>query len=63
MLNTTMKITASEEQLRQATGAGMMDCKKFAEAEGDFDKAEKRKESIKSGRQPALTAIWPKALF
>ena len=36
-----MKITASEvNKLRQATGAGMMDCKKaLIEAEGDFDKA------------------------
>jgi len=36
-----VKITASEvNKLRQATGAGMMDCKKaLVEAEGDFDKA------------------------
>ena len=36
-----MKITASEvNKLRQATGAGMMDCKKaLVEAEGDFEKA------------------------
>ena len=36
-----MKITASEvNRLRQATGAGMMDCKKaLVEAEGDFEKA------------------------
>ena len=36
-----MKITASDvNKLRQATGAGMMDCKKaLTEAEGDFDKA------------------------
>ena len=36
-----MKITASEvNKLRQATGAGMMDCKKaLVEAEGDFDLA------------------------
>ena len=36
-----MKITASEvNKLRQATGAGMMDCKKaLVEAEGDFNKA------------------------
>ena len=36
-----MKITASEvNKLRQATGAGMMDCKKaLVEAEGNFDKA------------------------
>ena len=36
-----MKITASEvNKLRQATGAGMIDCKKaLVEAEGDFDKA------------------------
>src|SRR5690606_21218901 len=35
------KITASEvNKLRQATGAGMMDCKKaLVEADGDFDKA------------------------
>ncbi len=35
------KITAAEvNKLRQATGAGMMDCKKaLVEAEGDFDKA------------------------
>ncbi|WP_053990869.1 translation elongation factor Ts [Mangrovimonas sp. TPBH4] len=37
----TVKITAAEvNKLRQATGAGMMDCKKaLVEAEGDFDKA------------------------
>jgi elongation factor Ts len=36
-----VKITASEvNRLRQATGAGMMDCKKaLVEAEGDFEKA------------------------
>ena len=36
-----VKITASEvNQLRKATGAGMMDCKNaLVEAEGDFDKA------------------------
>ncbi|MGA1029866.1 MAG: translation elongation factor Ts [Flavobacteriaceae bacterium] len=36
-----VKITASEvNKLRQATGAGMMDCKKaLVEAEGDFEKA------------------------
>ena len=36
-----MKITASEvNKLRQATGAGMMDCKKaLVESEGDFEKA------------------------
>jgi elongation factor Ts len=36
-----IKITAAEvNKLRQATGAGMMDCKKaLVEAEGDFDKA------------------------
>tara|TARA_S200000501_G_scaffold105286_1_gene98669 strand:- start:176 stop:994 length:819 start_codon:yes stop_codon:yes gene_type:complete len=36
-----VKITASEvNKLRQATGAGMMDCKKaLVESEGDFDKA------------------------
>ncbi len=36
-----VKITAQEvNKLRQATGAGMMDCKKaLVEAEGDFDKA------------------------
>ncbi|AXT18879.1 elongation factor Ts [Flavobacteriaceae bacterium AU392] len=35
------KVTAAEvNKLRQATGAGMMDCKKaLVEAEGDFDKA------------------------
>ena len=35
------QITAAEvNKLRQATGAGMMDCKKaLVEAEGDFDKA------------------------
>src|SRR6056300_1429613 len=35
------KITAAEvNKLRQATGAGMMDCKKaLVEAEGDFEKA------------------------
>ncbi len=37
----TVKITAAEvNKLRQATGAGMMDCKKaLVEAEGDFDNA------------------------
>ncbi len=36
-----MKITAAQvNELRQKTGAGMMDCKKaLVEAEGDFDKA------------------------
>ncbi len=36
-----VKVTAQEvNKLRQATGAGMMDCKKaLVEAEGDFDKA------------------------
>ncbi|MCR9062504.1 MAG: translation elongation factor Ts [Cytophagales bacterium] len=36
-----MKITAADvNKLRQATGAGMMDCKKaLTEAEGDFEKA------------------------
>ena len=36
-----VKITAAEvNKLRQATAAGMMDCKKaLVEAEGDFDKA------------------------
>ncbi|WP_417199310.1 translation elongation factor Ts [Bizionia sp.] len=36
-----VKVTAAEvNKLRQATGAGMMDCKKaLVEAEGDFDKA------------------------
>tara|TARA_B100000989_G_scaffold297225_1_gene282403 strand:- start:3633 stop:4451 length:819 start_codon:yes stop_codon:yes gene_type:complete len=36
-----LKITASEvKKLRQATGAGMMDCKKaLVESEGDFNKA------------------------
>ena len=40
-METTVKITAAEvNKLRQATGAGMMDCKKaLVEAEGDFDKA------------------------
>ena len=40
-MNTTVKITAAEvNKLRQATGAGMMDCKKaLVEAQGDFDKA------------------------
>ncbi|WP_203256447.1 translation elongation factor Ts [Hyunsoonleella ulvae] len=40
-MSTTVKITAQEvNKLRQATGAGMMDCKKaLVEAEGDFDKA------------------------
>ena len=35
------KITAAEvNKLRQATGAGMMDCKNaLVEADGDFDKA------------------------
>ena len=40
-MESTVKITAAEvNKLRQATGAGMMDCKKaLVEAEGDFDKA------------------------
>ncbi len=40
-MSTTVKITAAEvNKLRQATGAGMMDCKKaLVEAEGNFDKA------------------------
>ncbi|QFZ54368.1 elongation factor Ts [Oceanihabitans sp. IOP_32] len=40
-MSTTVKITAAEvNKLRQATGAGMMDCKKaLVEAGGDFDKA------------------------
>ncbi|MFV9551558.1 translation elongation factor Ts [Algibacter sp. PT7-4] len=40
-MSTTVKVTAQEvNKLRQATGAGMMDCKKaLVEAEGDFDKA------------------------
>jgi elongation factor Ts len=40
-MSTTVKITAAEvNQLRQTTGAGMMDCKNaLVEAGGDFDKA------------------------
>jgi len=40
-MENTVKITAAEvNKLRQATGAGMMDCKKaLVEASGDFDKA------------------------
>jgi elongation factor Ts len=40
-MSTTVKVTAQEvNKLRQATGAGMMDCKKaLVEAGGDFDKA------------------------
>lgn len=40
-MENTVKITAAEvNKLRQATGAGMMDCKKaLVEAEGNFDKA------------------------
>ncbi|MBP0904713.1 translation elongation factor Ts [Mariniflexile gromovii] len=40
-MESTVKITAAEvNKLRQATGAGMMDCKKaLVEAEGNFDKA------------------------
>lgn len=40
-MESTVKITAADvNKLRQATGAGMMDCKKaLVEAEGDFDKA------------------------
>jgi elongation factor Ts len=40
-MSTTVKVTAAEvNKLRQATGAGMMDCKKaLVEAGGDFDKA------------------------
>ena len=36
-----IKVTAAEvHELRKATGAGMMDCKKaLVEPEGDFDKA------------------------
>ena len=61
-----MKITASEvNKLRQATGAGMMDCKKaLVEAEGDFDKAvENSVRKDKKWLPTALTAIQPKALF
>ena len=37
----TVKVSAADvKKLREATGAGMMDCKKaLVEAEGDFDKA------------------------
>ncbi|MDG1993209.1 MAG: elongation factor Ts, partial [Polaribacter sp.] len=37
----TVKISAADvKNLREATGAGMMDCKKaLVEAEGNFDKA------------------------
>jgi len=37
----TVKISAADvKKLREATGAGMMDCKKaLVEAEGNFDKA------------------------
>jgi len=49
-----IKVTAAEvNKLRQATGAGMMDCKKaLVEAEGDFDKAidNLRKKRTKSSR-------------
>ncbi|MFG6684994.1 translation elongation factor Ts [Mariniflexile sp. HNIBRBA6329] len=40
-MESTVKITAADvNKLRQATGAGMMDCKKaLVEAEGNFDKA------------------------
>ena len=40
-MSTTVKVTAAVvNKLRQATGAGMMDCKKaLVEAGGDFDKA------------------------
>jgi elongation factor Ts len=40
-MSTTVKVSAQEvNKLRQATGAGMMDCKKaLVEAGGDFDKA------------------------
>ncbi|AUP78949.1 translation elongation factor Ts [Flavivirga eckloniae] len=40
-MESTVKVTAAEvNKLRQATGAGMMDCKKaLVEAQGDFDKA------------------------
>ncbi|QXP80197.1 MULTISPECIES: translation elongation factor Ts [Winogradskyella] len=40
-MENTVKVTAAEvNKLRQATGAGMMDCKKaLVEAGGDFDKA------------------------
>ena len=40
-MSTTVKVTAADvNKLRQATGAGMMDCKNaLVEAEGDFDKA------------------------
>ena len=42
-MESTVKITAAEvNKLRQATGAGMMDCKKaLVEAEGDFDKCKR----------------------
>jgi len=37
----TVKVSAADvKKLREATGAGMMDCKKaLVEASGDFDKA------------------------
>ena len=67
-----MKITASEvNKLRQATGAGMMDCKKaLVEAEGDFDKAvevlRKKGQKVAANRadetqQKAL--YWPKLMM
>src|SRR6195952_3665612 len=40
-MSTTTTITAAEiNKLRQATGAGMMDCRKaLTESDGDFEKA------------------------
>ena len=61
-----MKITASEvNKLRQATGAGMMDCKKaLVEAEGDFDKAvEGLRKKVQKWLPIAPTEILLKELF
>ena len=60
-----MEITADiVKQLRDATGAGMMDCKKaLVKAEGDFAQAEKILKEMglaavakRSGRQPIMVA-------
>ena len=61
-----MKITASEvNKLRQATGAGMMDCKNaLVEAEGNFDLAvENLRKKDKKLLQNVQTVIQLKVLF
>ena len=62
-----MKITASDvNKLRQATGAGMMDCKKaLEESNGDFEKAVEGllEKKVKKLLQTELTESLLKVLF